>query len=148
MSDPGDHRSNDPERGEVRQPPGLAQELMADILEPHASLRYVARLFKVLAVLLLLLLVAEVILGIVQQGGAALPVLLVEATRLIVFAGVLWGIGDMALMFIESNHDIRAARILVWQLNGMMQLLLEREGISVDPVKPGLEPEDETEVHE
>jgi hypothetical protein len=88
-----------------------------DDLEPHAGLRYVARLFKVLAVLLLLLLVAEVIIGLSQQGGAAVGQLLIEATRLIVFAGFLWGVADIALMLIESNHDLRATRILVGRIN-------------------------------
>jgi hypothetical protein len=94
-----------------------------DDLEPHAGLRYIARLFKLLAVLLLLLLVAEAVLGLIQQGQAAIPTLLVEATRLIVFAGLLWGAADMALMLIESNHDLRATRILVGRLNGRMQSL-------------------------
>ena len=92
-----------------------------DDLEPHAGLRYVARLFKVLAILLLLLLVAEVIIGFTQQGGAAVGTLLIEATRLIVFAGLLWGIGDIALMLIESNHDLRATRILVGRINSTLQ---------------------------
>lgn len=86
-------------------------------LEPHAGLRYVARLFKVLAILLVLLLIAEVIIGFTQEGGAAIGTLLIEATRLIVFAGFLWGVADMALMFIESNHDLRATRILVGRIN-------------------------------
>lgn len=86
-------------------------------LEPHAGLRYIARLLKVLAVLLVLLLVAEVVMGLVQQGAAALPELLVEATRLIVFAALLWAAGDFALMFIESNHDLRAMRILLGRLS-------------------------------
>jgi len=113
-----------------------AGELVADILEPHASLRYVARLFKALAFLLVLLLIAEIALGLVQQGTGAVPSLLVTATRLVVFAGVLWGLGDMALMFIESNHDIRATRVLVWQLNAMTQMRLEREGTRVELVRP------------
>jgi hypothetical protein len=92
-----------------------------DDLEPHAGLRYVARLFKVLAILLILLLVAEVILGFTQEGGAAMATLLIEATRLIVFAGLLWGIADIALMLIESNHDLRATRILVGRINSAMQ---------------------------
>ena len=117
-------------------PHSFAGEIVADILEPHASLRYVARLFKALAILVALLLVAEVALALVQQGNDAIPVLLVEATRLVVFAGVLWGLGDMALMFIESNHDIRATRVLVWQLNGMLKLGLESQGVRVDPVRP------------
>jgi hypothetical protein len=128
--------------------PGLAQELVAEILEPHESLRYIARLFKALAVLLILLLVAETVLGLVRQGQASLPVLLVEATRLIVFSGVLWGLGDMALMFIESNHDLRATRVLVWQLNAMMQMRLEKEGTAVDPIRPGLDPRDATEIRD
>lgn len=92
-----------------------------DDLEPHAGLRYVARLFKVLAILLVLLLIAEVIIGLTQQGGAAVATLLIEATRLIVFAGLLWGIADIALMLIESNHDLRATRILVGRINAELK---------------------------
>ena len=98
-------------------------------LEPHAGLRYIARLFKVLAVLLILLLLAEVIIGLSQGGSGALPTLLIEATRLIVFAGFLWGSGDMALMFIESNHDLRATRILVGRLNARLQRIMQHQGL-------------------
>ena len=96
-------------------------------LEPHEGLRYIARLFKVLSVLLVLMLIFEIFIGISQQGSAAIPTLVVEATRLIVFAAFLWGGGDLALMFIESNHDLRAARILMGRLNGKMQRLTEIE---------------------
>lgn len=94
-------------------------------LEPHAGLRYIARMFKILAILLVLLLVAEIVIGLVQQGQSAIPRLLVEATRLIVFAGMLWGAADLGLMLIESNHDLRATRILVGRLNGRIQRLEE-----------------------
>jgi hypothetical protein len=57
---------------------------------------------------------------------------MVEATRIIVFAGLLWAAGDMALMLIESNHDLRATRILVGRLNGKVSRLeaqyVPREG--------------------
>jgi hypothetical protein len=96
-------------------------------LEPHEGLRYIARLFKVLAVLLLLMLVFEVVIGLVQQGGEAVATLVVEATRLIVFAGFLWGAGDIALMLIESNHDLRATRILLGRLNVKMKRLTDIE---------------------
>jgi hypothetical protein len=96
-------------------------------LEPHEGLRYVARLFKVLAVLLLLMLVFEVVIGLVQRGGAAVATLVVEATRLIVFAGFLWGAGDIALMLIESNHDLRASRILLGRLNVKLKRLTDIE---------------------
>ncbi len=128
--------------------PSFAGELMADILEPHASLRYVARLFKALAVLLIILLFAEIVLGFVQQGSAAVPVLMVEATRLVVFAGVLWGLGDIALMLIESNHDLRATRLMVWQLNALMKLRMDHEGIAVDPVRPPMERGGATDIRE
>ena len=105
-------------------------------LEPHAGLRYIARLFKVLAILLILLLIAELVIGVLRGGETALPTLLIEATRLIVFAGFLWGAGDMALMFIESNHDLRATRILVGRLNGRLQRIMQHQGLE-DPTPPG-----------
>ena len=101
-----------------------------DDLEPHAGLRYVARLFKVLALLILLLLIAEVVLQIWRAGLNAVPTLLVDVTQMIVLGALLWGAGDLALMLIESNHDLRATRILVGRLNGKVQRL---EAMSFGP---------------
>ena len=106
------------------QPPPPEMQVREEDLEPHAGLRYIARLFKVLALLLALLLAVEIVLGLARQGAQAVPTLLVEATRLIVFAGLLWGAGDLALMLIESNHDLRATRILVGRLNLRLERLL------------------------
>ena len=111
----------DHHRASAEPPPYMS--VRDEDLEPHAGLRYIARLFKLLSILLILLLIAEAVLGLIQQGQAAIPTLLVEATRLIVFAGLLWGAADMALMLIESNHDLRATRILVGRLNGRMERL-------------------------
>ena len=110
-----------------------AAQVRDEDLEPHEGLRYIARLFKVLAVLLILLLIGEVVIGLVQQGNDAIATLLVEATRLIVFAGFLWGAGDIALMLIESNHDLRATRILVGRLNNRVQRL---EQIATGTLRP------------
>ncbi|HEX6587789.1 MAG TPA: hypothetical protein VF039_02110 [Longimicrobiales bacterium] len=117
---------------------GLAPEMRVrdEDLEPHAGLRYIARLFKVLAVLLVLLLIAEAVIGLMRGGQTALPTLLIEATRLIVFAAFLWAAGDLALMFIESNHDLRATRILVGRLNGRLQRVMEHQGIQ-EATPPG-----------
>ncbi len=106
-----------------------------DDLEPHAGLRYVARLFKVLALLILLLLIAEVVLQISRAGINAVPTLLVDATQMIVLGALLWGAGDIALMLIESNHDLRATRILVGRLNGKVQRL-EAMSFSPGPASP------------
>jgi hypothetical protein len=115
-------RAERAERGNQRHPVGASDmKVRDDDLEPHEGLRYIARLFKVLAILLILLLVGEAVMGLLRQGSAAIPTLLVEATRLIVFAGFLWAAADMALMFIESNHDLRATRILVGRLNARVQ---------------------------
>ena len=94
-------------------------------LEPHAGLRYIARLFKVLAILLLFMLIAEVVIALTADGSDAIGTLLVQATRLIVFAATLWASGDMALMLIESNHDLRATRILLGRVHAKLDT---REG--------------------
>jgi len=82
-------------------------------LEPYVGLRYLSKLFKLMGVVLALLLVAEVVTGVVAQGSAAVPTLLGEASRLIVLAGLLWGVGDLAILLIDVGHDVRAARILL-----------------------------------
>ncbi|MGH7506620.1 MAG: hypothetical protein ACRELX_13255 [Longimicrobiales bacterium] len=121
---PSDRRDGEPET----DAPPVARVREED-LEPHAGLRYIARLFKVLALLLVVMLIAEVIIGLQQEGTAAIGTLLVEATRLIVFAGFLWASGDIALMLIESNHDLRATRILVGRLNAKVDRMVEPEGV-------------------
>jgi hypothetical protein len=88
----------------------------AEDIEPYIGLRYLSRLFKLMAVILILLIVAEVITGLVAQGTAAIPVLLGEVSRLIVLAGLLWGTGDFAILIIDVGHDVRAARILLGRL--------------------------------
>lgn len=113
--------------GRTPQAPPVEAQVRDEDLEPHEGLRYIARLFKVLAILLILMLIFEVVIGLVQQGSEAIPTLVVETTRLIVFAAFLWGAGDLALMLIESNHDMRATRILMGRLNSKMQRLTEIE---------------------
>jgi hypothetical protein len=82
-------------------------------LEPYVGLRYLSKLFKLMGVVLGLLLVAEIVTGVVAQGSAAIPTLLGEASRLIVLAGRLWGVGDLAILLRDVGHDVRAARILL-----------------------------------
>ena len=84
----------------------------ADI-EPYLGLRYLSKLFRLIALILVLLLVAEVVTGLAQQGTDAIPTLVAEASRLIVLAALLWGIGDLVLLLIDVGHDVRAARILI-----------------------------------
>ena len=89
------------------------KEIRQSDLEPYTGLRYLSKLFRFMAIIMVLLLAAEVATGIYTQGSASLPTLLGEASRLIVLAGVLWGTGDLAHLLIDVGHDVRAARILV-----------------------------------
>jgi hypothetical protein len=82
-------------------------------LEPYTGLGYLSKLFKLMAVVLLLLLLSEIITGLIAQGTSAIPTLLGEISRLVVLAGLLYGSGDLALLLIDIGHDIRATRILL-----------------------------------
>jgi hypothetical protein len=105
----------------------------ADI-EPYIALRYIARLFKVLAALILLMLLGEVVLGLLIDGRAALTTLLGEATRLLVLAGMLWAAGDIAVLMIDAGHDLRVARILLGRINAR----LHQDGSAA--IEPAREP--------
>jgi hypothetical protein len=96
------------------------QEVRTDDLEPYVTLRYIARLFRVLAVLMVLMMIAEVVTGLVKEGGVALPTLIAEATQLIVLAAVMWAAGDITILIIDLGHDIRVSRILLGRINAEM----------------------------
>ena len=83
----------------------------ADI-EPYTGLRYLSKLFRMIAIVLVLMLVAEVVTGLARQGLDSVPTLVSEVSRLIVLAGLLWGVGDLAVLLVDVGHDVRAVRIL------------------------------------
>lgn len=89
-------------------------------LEPYVGLRYVARLFKVLAVLMLVMLAGEVVTGLATEGRAAVLPLLGAATRLLVLAGLLWAGGDIMTLLIDGGHDLRVTRILLGRINAQL----------------------------
>ena len=99
----------------------------ASDIEPYTGLRYLSKLFRFMAIILLLLLVAEIATGLYAQGATAIPTLLGEASRLIVLAGVLWGTGDLAHLLIDVGHDVRAARVMIARQTYHMTKDLPRE---------------------
>jgi hypothetical protein len=109
--------------GEPPEIPGVR----ATDLEPYVGLRYLSKLFRLIAVILLLLLVAEIVTGLTTQGSAAIPTLLGEASRLIVLAGALWGVGDLAILMVDVGHDVRAVRVYMSRLSSTPGGGLERD---------------------
>lgn len=103
------------------------EEVRGEDLEPYVTLRYIARLFKVLAILMVVMLIGEVITGLVTEGKAALMTLIGEATKLLVIAGLMWGGGDITILLIDAGHDLRVARILLGRIHSTLQEREERE---------------------
>ncbi len=93
------------------------EEVRSQDLEPYVTLRYIARLFKVLAVLMVVMLIGEVVAGLMNDAGEALPTLIGEITQMLVLAGLMWGGGDLALLLIDAGHDLRVVRILLGRIN-------------------------------
>ena len=93
------------------------EEVRTDDLEPYVTLRYVARLFKILAILLVIMMIMEVVTGLATESVAALWTLIGEVTRLLVLAGVMWAVGDITVLLIDLGHDIRVSRILLGRIN-------------------------------
>lgn len=102
-------------------------------LEPYVALRYIAKLFKVLAALIMIMLLGEVVLGLVIDGRASVTTLLGEATRLLVLAGMLWAAGDIAVLMVDAGHDLRVARILLGRINAQMHRRDEPEEEKLAP---------------
>lgn len=96
------------------------EEVRTKDLEPYVTLRYIARLFKILAILMMVMLIGEVVTGLVTEGQGALLTLLGEATRLLVLAGLMWGGGDITVLLIDAGHDLRVCRILLGRINSQM----------------------------
>lgn len=95
----------------------VEEEVRSQDLEPYIALRYIARLFKVLAVLMILMLIGEIVAGLTTEGAASLPELIGEITQMLVLAGLMWGGGDITLLLIDAGHDLRVARILLGRIN-------------------------------
>ena len=111
----------DTEEGRAERPTlaadlASALHIRASDVEPFTGLRYLSKLFKVMAIILALLIISEIVTGLVTQGTASVPMLLNEVSRLLVFAGLLWGAGDLAILLIDVGHDVRAARIMMSRL--------------------------------
>jgi hypothetical protein len=123
-----EHEATRTEPGARRSGGDPLKHVRATDVEPYTGLGYLSKLFRLIAIFLILLLVLEVGSGLYQQGRAALATLLAEASRLVVLAGLLWGAGDLATLLIDMGHDVRAARILLARLASQFNGERERDG--------------------
>jgi hypothetical protein len=120
-AEPGAGTEGSTEAGEDRNArnPGA---IRAEDTEPYLALQYVARLFKIAAMVVIVALVAEVIAGVALEGPGALFPLFTEVIRGIVLAAILWGAGDVTILMIDVGHDVRAARVLLGRLSARQEL--------------------------
>jgi hypothetical protein len=109
----GDGTDGNGKAAEAHDELPVIRGIRASDIEPYTGLRYLSKLFRFMAIIVLLLAIAEVATGLYAQGAAAIPTLLGEISRLIVIAGVLWGTGDLAHLLIDVGHDVRAGRVLL-----------------------------------
>lgn len=105
--------SADEREARIRANPGA---IRADDTEPYLALQYVARLFKIAALVVVVALTAEIVVGFATEGTAATLPLLNEVVRGVVLAAILWGAGDLTLLAIDVGHDVRAVRVLLGRL--------------------------------
>jgi hypothetical protein len=110
------------EREEDRSGPelrgrGRPGSVRAADLEPYVALQYVARLFKISALVVIFALAGEVIAGVVLEGTGALFPLFREIIQGIVLAAILWGAADVVLLLIDVGHDVRGFRILLGRMS-------------------------------
>lgn len=120
--------SGDPAPGEELPPGDLEVEgddrsernpgaIRAEDTEPYLALQYVARLFKIAAMVVVVALTAEIVAGVALEGTGAILPLMAEVIRGIVLAAILWGAGDLTMLLIDVGHDVRAARVLLGRIS-------------------------------
>ena len=116
-------------RASAERPQIAGVVVREDDIETVKGIRAIALLFRGMAVLLLLLMVAQLVFGLTSTVPLSPGVLLADAVRLVIFAGLLWGGGELAVLWVKSHYDIRAQRILTARIAYMLQQELgERPG--------------------
>jgi hypothetical protein len=115
--DDGDDAGDDRGHDRARRDPS---QVRAEDTEPYVGLQYVARLFKVVAMVVIVALTAEIVAALVMEGPDALLPLFLELLQGAVLAAVLWGASDLTLLFIDVGHDVRAQRVLLGRMSARL----------------------------
>ena len=97
-------------------------------VESVRLIRVVVYLFRGMAILLLLLAAVQIFSAVTSSVALSIGVLSAEVVRLVIFAGLLWGGGDMAVLWVKTHYDIRATRILVARIAYITRKVGEADG--------------------
>lgn len=138
----------------LRRDPGA---IRAEDTEPYIGLQYIARLFKIVAMIVLVAIIAEVVAGLMFEASSEAPAwpelalnLLAEVIQGGVLSAMLWGAGDLTLLLIDVGHDVRAGRVLLGRMSARMNapdggnMRRERSAERGGPAgAPGAEPRSE-----
>ncbi len=141
-------KPTDPEA--LRRDPGA---IRAEDTEPYIGLQYIARLFKIVAMIVLVAIIAEVVAGLMFEASSEAPAwpelalnLLAEVIQGGVLSAMLWGAGDLTLLLIDVGHDVRAGRVLLGRMSARMNapdvgnMRRERSAERGGPGEPHSEP--------
>lgn len=90
------------------------------------GIRIVALLLKSVAVILIVVMIAQIYFTMTDPSGIAVTpgTIMGEAVRLLAFAAFLWGGADLAMMLTRSHHETRATRILMQRQNNLLSKIL------------------------
>jgi hypothetical protein len=112
-----EHRHNTSE-----QPTLGGVPVREDDIESDNAIRAIARLFRGMAILLLVLAGVQIVTAVTATVALSIGVLGADVVRLVIFAGLLWGVGDIAVLIVRSHYDVRATRILVARVEHLLKV--------------------------
>lgn len=97
-------------------------EVRDEDLEPQPGLHFVGIVFRVSALVILLLALWQFTDWWLDRppGNIGMAVLVADTIRLVVVSALLWAASNLADLLIKSHYDVRASRILLARQTYMM----------------------------
>jgi hypothetical protein len=123
--------------------PGV--HLRDDDLEPQSGLRFASTVFRICAVVILLLAIWQFADWWMDRppGNVGLAVLVGESIRLVVVAALLWAASNLAALFVKSHYDLRATRILATRQEYVLRQVALAQG-AIDSGRAGARRDEDT----
>lgn len=105
-------------------------EVRDEDLEPQSGLHFIGMVFRVCAVVILLLALWQFADWWLDRppGNVGMAVLVGDTIRLVVIAALLWAAANLADLLVKSHYDVRASRILLARQTYMMQQMAIASG--------------------